>query len=180
MAINYNRDIKTFPIIKRTIERITGRESEFHSQTDMGVNRIAFGIIDDEVIQEASRQEIIRRYFETESNYKKGLTDIDPVNRIQMIMEELDLRPDHRVCVKPAREYSERLKQSKEWDQEFTPPVMALELTDGQIITGRGSELMDASASAVLNAIKSLANISDDILLLSPNILEPIQQFKGN
>ena len=180
VAINYNRDIETFPIIKRTIERITGRESEFHSPTDMGVNRIGFGIIDDEVIQEASRQEIIRRYFETESNYKKGLTDIDPVNRIQMIMEELDLRPDHRVCVKPARENSERLKQSKEWDQEFTPPVMALELTDGQIITGRGSELMDASASAVLNAIKSLANISDDILLLSPNILEPIQQLKAN
>ncbi|HIZ54360.1 DUF1846 domain-containing protein [Enterococcus eurekensis] len=178
VAINYNRDIETFPIIKRTIERITGREAEFHSPTDMGVNRIGFGIIDDEIVQEAARQEIIRRYFETESNYKKGLTDIDALNRMQIIMEELDLKPEDRNCVAPARQYSERLKSLPEWDQEFTPPVMALELTDGTIITGRGSELMDASASALLNAIKTLANISDEILLLSPNILEPIQKLK--
>lgn len=180
VAVNYNRDIETFPIIKRTIEKITGREAEFHSPTDMGVNRIGFGIIDDAIIQEASKQEVIRRYFETASNYKKGVTDLDTLNRIQIIMEELDLRPEDRACVLPARQYSEKLKNRSDWDQEFTPPVMALELADGRIITGRGSELMDASASAVLNAIKFLANISDEILLLSPNILEPIQRLKSN
>ncbi|HPR80584.1 MAG TPA: DUF1846 domain-containing protein [Enterococcus sp.] len=179
VAINYNRDLETFPIIKRTIERITGKESEFHSPTDMGVNRVGFGIIDDEVVQEASKQEIIRRYFETAANYKKGITDIDTLNRIQIIMEEIDLRPEDRPCVKPARDYAEELK-TKDWDQEFVPPVMALELSDGQIITGRGSDLMDASAAAILNAIKKLANIGDEILLLSPNILEPIQKLKAN
>ncbi len=180
VAVNYNRDIETFPIIKRTIEKITGHEAEFHSPTDMGVNRIGFGIVDDQVIQEASKQEVIRRYFETASNYKKGVTDLETLNRIQIIMEELDLRPEDRACVLPARQYSEKLKTRSDWNQEFTPPVMALELADGQIITGRGSELMDASASAVLNAIKVLANISDEILLLSPNILEPIQRLKSN
>ena len=72
IAVNYNRDLETFPIIKRTIERITGRESDFHSPTDMGVNRVGFGITDDEVVQEASKQEIIRRYFSTACDYKKG------------------------------------------------------------------------------------------------------------
>ncbi|EOT26404.1 DUF1846 domain-containing protein [Enterococcus saccharolyticus] len=180
VAINYNRDLETFPIIKRTIERITGRESEFHSPTDMGVNRVGFGIIDDEVVQEASKQEIIRRYFETAANYKKGITDIDTLNRIQIIMEEIDLRPEDRPCVKPARDYAEELKTNDGWDQELVPPVMALELADGNIITGRGSDLMDASAAAILNAIKKLANIGDEILLLSPNILEPIQKLKAN
>ncbi len=179
IAINYNRDLETFPIIKRTIERITGREAEFHSPTDMGVNRVGFGIIDDQVVQDASKQEIIRRYFETAANYKKGLTDIETLNRIQLIMEEVDLRPEDRSCVKPAREYAEQLKNEDNWDQEFTPAVMALELADGQIITGRGSELMDASAAAIVNMIKKLANIGDEILLLSPNILEPIQQLKA-
>ncbi|MGX6978796.1 DUF1846 domain-containing protein [Vagococcus elongatus] len=180
IAVNYNRDIETFPIIKRIIERITGRESEFHSPTDMGVNRVGFGIIDDEVVQEASKQEIIRRYFATECDYKKGLLDLETLNRIQILMEELELRPENRPCVSPAREYSERLKHRDDWDQEFTPAVMSIELMDGKIVSGRGSELMDASASAILNAIKVLANIGDEILLLSPNILEPIQKLKAN
>lgn len=180
IAVNYNRDIETFPIIKRIIERITGRESEFHSPTDMGVNRVGFGITDDEVVQEASKQEIIRRYFATECDFKKGLLDLETLNRIQILMEELELRPENRPCVSPAREYSERLKHRDDWDQEFTPAVMSIELMDGQIVSGRGSELMDASASAILNAIKVLANIGDEILLLSPNILEPIQKLKAN
>lgn len=179
VAVNYNRDLESFPIIKRTIERITGRESEFNSPTDMGVNRVGYGIIDDEVVQEASKQEIIRRYFDTEANYKKGLTDLETLQRSQLIMEEIALRPEDRPCVSPARTYAEEIKKEK-MDQEFMPPVVALELADGQIVMGRGSELMDASAAAILNAIKKLANIADEILLLSPNILEPIQKLKAN
>ena len=179
VAINYNRDLESFPIIRRTIERITGRDSEFQSPTDMGVNRVGFGIIDDEVVQEASKQEIIRRYFETESNYKKGLTDLETLQRSQIIMEEIALRPEDRPCVQPARDYAEQLKANAQDDPDFIPSVVAIELTDGQIITGRASSLMDASASAILNTIKSLANIADEILLLSPNILEPIQNLKA-
>lgn len=180
VAVNYNRDLESFPIIKRTIERITGRDAEFNSPTDMGVNRVGYGITDDEVVQEASKQEIIRRYFDTECNYKKGLTDIDTLKRSQIIMEEVSLRPEDRPSVKPAREYAEELKLRDDWDQEFMPAVVALELADGEIVTGRASKLMDASASVILNAIKKLANISDDILLLSPNILEPIKKLKAD
>ena len=180
VAINYNRDLETFPIIKRTIERITGKQAEFNSPTDMGVNRIGFGIIDDVVVQEASKQEIIRRYFETALNYKKGLIDMETLDRCQVIIDELDLRPEDRACVVPAREYATALKQHDTWNQEFNPAVVAIELTDGQIVRGRASKLMDASASAILNSIKTLAKISDEILLLSPNILEPIQNLKAN
>lgn len=180
VAVNYNRDLESFPIIKRTIERITGQESEFHSPTDMGVNRVAAGITDEKVVEEASKQEIIRRYFETACNYKKGFTDNKTLQRIQLIMEENELQDDDRKCVTPARQYAEKLKLADGWDQEFMPSVVALELLDGSIATGRASQLMDASAAAILNAIKKLANISDDIFLLSPNILEPIQRLKVN
>lgn len=92
VAVNYNRDIETFPVIKRIIERITNKESVFKSPTDMGVNRVGFGIIDDEVIKEASREEIIRRCFDTECFHKRGMVDDDVVNRIQVIMEEMELK----------------------------------------------------------------------------------------
>ncbi len=177
IAVNYNRDLETFPIIKRTIERITGRESDFHSPTDMGVNRVGFGITDDEVVQEASKQEIIRRYFSTACDYKKGLTDLDTLNRMKLIMEEMDLRQEDRPAVVPARDYAAKLKASQE---EEVPAVMALELNDGRMITGRASSLMDAGSAALLNAIKELANIADEILLLSPVILEPIRNLKAN
>ena len=177
IAVNYNRDLETFPIIKRTIERITGRESDFHSPTDMGVNRVGFGITDDEVVQEASKQEIIRRYFSTACDYKKGLTDLDTLNRMKLIMEEMDLRQEDRPAVVPARDYAAKLKASQE---EEVPAVMALELNDGRMITGRASSLMDAGSAALLNAIKELANIADEILLLSPVTLEPIRNLKAN
>ena len=180
IAINYNRDIETFPIIKRTIERITGRACEFNSPTDMGVNRVGFGIIDDEVVKEASKQEIIRRYFASECDYKKGLIDLETLNRAQIIMEEVSLKPEDRPAVTPARDYAERLKIENAANPDYTPAVMSLELADGSIISGKSSDLMEATASAILNAIKSLANIGDDILLLSPNILEPIQDLKAN
>ncbi|MGX7201332.1 hypothetical protein BCR22_02160 [Enterococcus plantarum] len=176
VAVNYNRDVETFPVIKRIIEKITGEESVYQSPTDMGVNRVGFGIIDDDVVKEASKQEIIRRCFATECDFKKGLIDEETVNRIKLIMEEVELKKEDRKAVLPAREYSEQLGEQTQSND--TPAVIAFELTDGRIVTGRTSSLMDSCSSAILNAIKTLANVSDEILLLSPVILETIQTMK--
>ncbi|HGM3508148.1 DUF1846 domain-containing protein [Clostridioides sp. ZZV15-6383] len=176
MSVNYNRDLELFPVLKKIIEKITGKESIFQSPTDMGVNRVGFGIIDDEVIREASIEEIIRRYFKTACEYKKGQVDKGAYDRMKMIMEELNLKPEDRNVVLPARNYSNKLKESA--DKNDTCPVVALELEDGTILTGKGSDLMNGTAAAVLNAIKYLANISDDMHLISPVILEPIINLK--
>ncbi|WP_086315279.1 ATP-dependent Zn protease [Enterococcus sp. 7F3_DIV0205] len=176
VAVNYNRDVETFPVIKRIIEKITGEESVYQSPTDMGVNRVGFGIIDDDVVKEASKQEIIRRCFATECDFKKGLIDEETVNRIKLIMEEVELKKEDRKAVLPARQYSEQLREQNQSNE--TPAVIAFELQDGRIVTGRTSNLMDSCSSAILNSIKMLANISDEILLLSPVILETIQTMK--
>ncbi len=176
IAVNYNRDIETFPVLRRIIERITKKESVFKSPTDMGVNRVGFGIIDDVAIQEASKQEIIRRYFKVGCEYKKGYADIETFERIQLIMEELSLKPEDRSVVKPARERSARLKE--EMGDTCVGSAVAIELSDNTILTGKASEIMDAAAAGLLNAIKHYAKISDEIHLISPVILEPIRNLK--
>ncbi|MGG7178760.1 DUF1846 domain-containing protein [Clostridium paraputrificum] len=178
VAVNYNRDIETFPVLKRIIEKITGEESVYKSPTDMGVNRVGFGIIDDEVVKEASKQEIIRRYFKTGCEYKKGYVDKETYDRAKLIMEEVNLKETDRNVVIPAREKSAQLKLSA--GENEVCPAVAIELEDGRIVTGKSSELMDAAAAATINAIKHLANISDDIYLISPVILEPIKNLKSN
>ena len=175
-ATNYNRDLELFPVLKKIIEKITGKESIFQSPTDMGVNRVGFGIYDDEAVCEASRQEIIRRYFKTGCEYKKGEVNKSSYDTMSLIMEKSNLKPEDRRVVLPAREYSEKLNSNSDKDEICS--VVALELEDGTIITGRSSELMCASAAAILNAIKHLANIPDDMLLISPVILEPIVKLK--
>ena len=102
VAVNYNRDIEAFPVLKRIIEKITVAESVFKSPTDMGVNRVAFGIIDDDVVREASRQEVVRRYFKTACEYKQGFVDKETFDRVCLIMEELGLVPQDRKVVLPA------------------------------------------------------------------------------
>lgn len=176
VAVNYNRDLEMFPVVKRIIERITGKESIYQSPTDMGVNRVGYGIIDDEVVRDASKQEIIRRCFTTECDFKKGLVDEEIVNRMRIIMEEVELKKEDRVAVIPARKYAERSNDSSSSNDLIA--VMAIELVDGTVITGRSSALMDACSSALLNSIKHLAHLADEILLLSPVILETIQSLK--
>lgn len=176
VAINYNRDLEMFPVVKRIIEKITGKESVYQSPTDMGVNRVGFGITDDSIIIEASKQEIIRRYFATACDFKKGLLDEESLNRIKVIMEELQLKQEDRKCVIPAREYASKLKETCA-DNE-TIAVIAFELNDGSIITGKGSTTMDCCSAAILNAIKYFAGISEDIYLLSPLILSTIRDLK--
>ncbi|WP_194191353.1 DUF1846 domain-containing protein [Clostridium chrysemydis] len=175
VAVNYNRDIESFPVLKRIIEKITGKESVYKSPTDMGVNRVGFGIIDDEVVKEASKQEIIRRYFKTACEYKKGYVDKDTFERVALIMEELNLKPQDRKVVNVAREKSEELKSTTKSD---ICPVVSMELENGTIVTGKTSDLMEGSAAVIVNAIKYLANISDEIHLISPAILEPIISLK--
>jgi len=176
VSINYNRDIEMFPVLKRMIEKITGEESVFKSPTDMGVNRVGFGIIDDDVIKEAAKQEVIRRYFKTSCEYKKGHIDKDTFERIMFIMEELNLKQEDRKVVMPARNYSSKLKA--EFNKNEVYPIVALELNDGTILTGRSSKLMDPTAAVILNAVKYYGNISDEIHLISPVILEPIINLK--
>lgn len=177
ITVSYNRDMESFPLLKRTIEKITGEDSIFKSPTDMGVNRVSCGIINNKIIEEASKQEIIRRYFKTECDYKKGYIDQDVLERMMIIMEELELKQEDRRVVAPARKRAAELKQAAINKNEICSAV-AIELQDGTIQTGKLSELMDASAAAILNAIKYLAHISDDIHLISPLILEPIRALK--
>lgn len=177
-AINYNRDIEAFPLLKRIIEKITGKESMYKSPTDMGVNRVGYGIVDDEVVKEASRQEIIRRYFKTGCEYKKGYVDKETFQRTQMIMESLNLKEEDRKVVSVARERLAKLKIDHN-DKNGICSAIALELSDGTIVTGKKSALMDAASAAILNAIKHFANINDEILLISPVILEPIINLKS-
>lgn len=177
IAVNYNRDIETFPVLRRIIEKITGEEAVYKSPTDMGVNRVGYGIIDDEVVKEASRQEIIRRYFKTGCEYKKGHVDKETFERSKLIMEELNLKQEDRKVVIPARERSAQLRES--CSEGEVCPVVAIELNDGTILTGKSSSIMDAPAAAILNAVKYYANISDEIHLISPLILEPIINLKS-
>lgn len=178
VSINYNRDIETFPVLRRIIEKITGEESVYKSPTDMGVNRVKFGIIDDEVIKEASRQEIIRRYFKTGCEYKKGYVDLETYQRSQLIMEELNLSGEHRKVVLPARKKAGEIKVLTD-SKEYVGAV-AIELNDGKIILGKNTDIMDSASAALINAIKYLADIKDEIHLISPVILEPIFKLKSN
>ncbi|MEG0250071.1 MAG: DUF1846 domain-containing protein [Peptostreptococcus sp.] len=175
-TVNYNRDLELFPVLKKIIEKITGKESIFQSPTDMGVNRVGFGIIDDEVVREASIQEIIRRYFKTLCEYKKGGIDKEAVSRMKMIMEELGLKDEDRKVVKAARDY--RTNDCEHVDGIC--PVVALELADKTMMTGKFSSLMNGSAAVILNAIKYLAEIQDDMHIISPAVLAPIINLKQN
>ena len=174
MAVNYNRDIEMFPVIKRIIEKISGKQSMYRSPTDMGVNRIGFCITDHEVVREASRQEIILRYFKTACEYKKGYADKETFERISLLMDELELKATDRAPVEPARTRAQQLRDSGEKDVH----VVALQLPQEEIITGRKSNLMTASAACILNAIKFLSGIPDEIHLISPTVIEPIMHLK--
>ena len=142
----------------------------------MGVNRVGFGIVDDEVVREASKQEIIRRVLNAACDYKKGYIDKDTYQRAKLIMEELQLKETDRRVLRAARERLEKLKA--EDPNEFYSAV-AIELDDGTMITGKGSQTMCAAASAILNAIKYHAGIADEVHLIAPEIAEPIMNLKS-
>ena len=166
-AVNYNRDIETFPILKNILNKVS-KNDVYNSPTDMGVNMIGFCITDNDVVEEASKREIVRRYYNELNNYKMGLSDEDTYKKIKLLMNELDIDEEYLSVIKPALE-----KKKKEKGL----PVIAIEVND-KIITGKQTKLMSPAGTVVLNAIKQLSNIPDDILLLSPTVLEPILKLK--
>jgi uncharacterized protein (UPF0371 family) len=176
-TVNYNRDIDAFPLLRRIIERITGEASFYKSPTDMGVNRAGFGIIDDDTVKEAGKQEIVRRYFRYACEHAMGLVDRDTVQRIELLMNNLDLQPEDRKVVAPARQAAARAQeQGKGNDGIFCGA--AIELHDGSVVTGHNSPLMHAAAGLVLNATKRLADIPDDQHLLTASVTGPLGHLK--
>ena len=178
-SVNYNRDVEIFPILRTMIEKITGAESFYKSPTDMGVNRAGFGIVDDEIVREAAKQEVIRRYFRYSCEYMLGLAEKDTVGRIELLMKELEVSPEHRKVVGPAREAMAR-GQAENKGNEGMFCGAAIELKDGSIITGKNSPMMHAASSLIIKAVKRLAGIPDGIHLLPANIMQSIGNLKKN
>ena len=176
-AVNYNRDLEVFPVIKRIIDTITG-ESEYQSPTDMGVNRVGFCITDDEVVREAAIQEIIRRFMMAKVDYKKGKIDSKVLERSELLMKDVGAKETDRSVVLPAREYAAK---KQELDKKYlNVVVMALELPDGTIVTGRSSRRMVAAGACILNAVKKLAGLPDPMYVISPEVFNNIQNLKVN
>ena len=167
-TVNYNRDVEAFPIVRTILSRITGDENFYCSPTDMGVNMAGYAIIDDQVCREASKQEIIRRYFKAMCDHKMGREKREAVDKIKLLLQQMDIRPDMRPAVPAALAKRDRAKA----------PAAAIQLPDGRLICGKASGLMSACSGAVLNAIKVMADIPKKQTLISPAILEPILKLK--
>ncbi len=174
-AVNYNRDVEIFPVLRRILTKIAGK-AIYKSPTDMGVNRCGFGIVDDDIVQEASKQEVIRRYFRSRCEYVMGLAESETVQRVELLMEELGIKPEDRVVVGPARRAADEAKESGKGNEGIFCGA-AMQLHDGTLITGKNSALMHAASSLVLNALKHLAEIPDKIHLLSPMIINSISNL---
>ena len=166
-TVNYNRDVEAFPLLKSIFEKIYG-SSPYFSPTDMGVNMVGFGIEDDAAVCEASKQEIIRRYYQALKLNIIGSFNDEAVTKEQILMNRLNLSTNDRKTVKVANEKSKKANA----------PIIALELPDGHVVTGKRSTLLSASAAMLLNATKYLANIGDAIHLISPNVIKPVQDLK--
>jgi uncharacterized protein (UPF0371 family) len=178
-AVNYNRDVEIFPVLKRILEKITGEESFYKSPTDMGVNRAGFGIMSDEVVQEAAKQELIRRYFRYLCEYAMGFVEKETVQRAELLMKELNVKPEDRKVVVCARQAAEDARLTGKGNRGIFCGA-AIELKDGSIVSGKNSSLLHAASSLILNTVKKLAEIPDKINLLSPAIIESIWNLKEN
>ncbi|HDR50764.1 MAG TPA: DUF1846 family protein, partial [Mariniphaga anaerophila] len=178
-VVNYNRDIEAFNLLKKILEKITGGESMYQSPTDMGVNRASAGIIDDQIISEASHQEIIRRYFRCAVEYAMGLADKNTVERIKKVMDKVGAKPEDRSVVQPARDAAKNAEATGKGNQGIYCGA-SIELPDGTIITGKNSPLMHASSSLVLNATKHLAGLPDEMYLIPQNIIDSVTHLKKN
>lgn len=166
-TVNYNRDVEIFPVLNAIFEGIYG-ESPYKSPTDMGVNMAGNCIIDDDVCCEASRQEIIRRYYEALTRLVHEDSTQEEVYKIELLMKQAKTSPEMRSVVTPCKELAQELKA----------PAAAMELEDGTIVTGKTSNLLGASAALLLNAVKKLGNIPHDTHLIAPSAIEPIQTLK--
>ncbi len=168
-AVNYNRDVEVFPVLKAMFEKLQGN-SPYQSPTDMGVNMAGFAIVDDEACCKAAKQEIIRRYFEALCAKRKGEGSDSAVQKLELLMDKAGISVSDRAIVAAANVR----------DQQTGAPAAAMELADGTIITGKTSPMVGASSALILNALKHFAGIEDSIKLISPEVLTPIQNLKVN
>jgi uncharacterized protein (UPF0371 family) len=176
-AVNYNRDVEVFPVLKRILGKITGGDSFYRSPTDMGVNRAGFAVIDDDVTREAAKQEILRRYFRYRCEYAMGFADRETVQRLQLFISDFHLRPEDRRVVEPAWQAAREAEKLDKGNEGIFCGA-AIELKDGVIITGNNSPLMHAASSLILHAIKHLADVPDKIKLLPAYITDSIRSMK--
>ncbi|MBU1726169.1 MAG: DUF1846 domain-containing protein [Candidatus Omnitrophica bacterium] len=180
ISINYNRDVESFPILKLILSKILDKDANspvYNSPTDMGVNRAGFGIVDDKVVQEASKQELIRRYFRYNTEYIMGIERRETVDKVSLLMEELGVKVTDRKVVEVARLAAEAA-EAKGKGNEGIYCGASIQLNDGRVITGKNSKLMHAASALILNAVKVLTNIPDEILLLSPHVINQIGKLK--
>ncbi len=167
-AVNYNRDIEMFPVLKNILSKVC-KKDVYKSPTDMGVNVIGKCIADNEIVENAAKKEIVRRYYNEMNNYKLGLCDEDTYKKIKLLMNELEIDESYLDVIKPALD-----KKAKEGGT----PVIALKINK-KIITGKQTDILTPASSVIINAIKYLSKIPDDINLLSPKVLEPMLKLKG-
>ena len=166
-SVNYNRDVEIFPVLKAMFEAIYG-ESPYKSPTDMGVNMVGFAISDDECAKQASKNEIIRRYLQAQCDLRNGKVGQETLDKIALLMHQLNISVDDRKCVEKAIEKG----------NQTGTVSMAMELEDGTLITAKTSNLLTAPAALLLNALKHITNINDELILISPSIIEPISKMK--
>ena len=168
-TVNYNRDVEIFPVLRATFEQILG-ECPYKSPTDMGVNMAGYCIFDDEAVCQASKEEILRRFYAEQCRHRRGRTDGTAVYKIELLLKQLGLSPLSRSVVAPALAVAERTGD----------PAAAMEMPDGKILTGKTSELLGCSSALLLNALKYLGGIPDEVQLISPSVIEPVQDLKVN
>ncbi len=165
-AVNYNRDIELFPVLKNILNKVSGKDI-YKSPTDMGVNMIGYCISDNDVVEEAAKKEIVRRYYHETNNYKLGLCEADTYEKVKLLMNEAQIDENYLDVIKPALEKSKKEKL----------PVISIKIGK-KIITGKQTDILTPASSVILNAIKVISKIPDDIKLLSPNVLEPMLKLK--
>ncbi|MBE6594264.1 MAG: DUF1846 domain-containing protein [Ruminococcaceae bacterium] len=166
-AVNYNRDVEIFPVVKAMLQHIYG-SCPYKSPTDMGVNMVGFCIYDDEAVCEGAKDEILRRYYHALCAQRKGDSDGSEANKIKMLMQSLGIDATYRSVIGAAVQRAE----------ETDAPAVALQLADGRIVTGKTTKLLGAVSAMLLNALKTLAGIPKDVDLISPHILTPVSDLK--
>ena len=166
-AVNYNRDVEIYPVLRAMFEGIMG-ECPYKSPTDMGVNMVGSCIVDDEAVREAANNEIIRRYYNALCQQRKGNMCEDEINKIKLLMNQSAINAKQRKCIQAALDRA----------AETESPAAAIELCDGRIVTGKTSALLGASSAVLINAVKELAGIDKEIDIISHDVLEPVQKLK--
>jgi uncharacterized protein (UPF0371 family) len=182
-SINYNRDVENFDIVKAIVRKIVTKDNPmagYNSPTDMGVNMAKEGIINNDAVRAAACQEIIRRWFRYHKEFILGTGERETLDRIEKILQKLDVKPTDRKVVQSARECEEEAKSSRGKGHKGIFVGAAIELPDGAMVTGKNSPSFHAESAVIMNAVKRIANIPDSIDLISQSVVQQIAQMKVN